>query len=44
MKEIEASKVKSFGYRIGQVLVLVFVVCLIALMLGGTYAALRMLF
>ena len=44
MKEIEAEKVKSFGYRMGQALVVVFVVCLAALMIGGTYAALRMLF
>lgn len=44
MKEIEAKKVKNFGYLIGQVLVTVFVACLVALMIGGTYAALRMLF
>ena len=44
MKEIEAKKVKNFGYRLGQVLVAVFVACLVALMIGGTYAALRMLF
>lgn len=44
MKEIEAKKVKNFGYRLGQALFTVFVACLIALMIGGTYAALRMLF
>ena len=44
MKEIEANEVKGFGYRLGQVLCVVFVACLIALMVGGTYAALRILF
>lgn len=44
MKEMEAKKVKDFGYRLGQVLCAVFVACLIVLMIGGTYAVLRMLF
>lgn len=44
MKEIEADKVKKFGYRLGQALCLVFIACAIALMLAGTYAILRFLF
>ena len=44
MKEIEANKVKSFGYRLGQALCLVFVACLIALMIGGTFYVLSNIF
>ncbi len=44
MKEMEAKKVKNFGYVLGQILCVVFVACLVALMIGGTYAALRVLF
>lgn len=44
MKEIEADKVKNFGYKCGQVLAVVFMACIIALTLGGTVAILRFLF
>lgn len=44
MKEIEADKVKKFGYRIGQLLAITFCGCIAALAIGGTVAILRFLF
>lgn len=44
MKEIEAKKVKNFGYVLGQILCVVFVACLVALMIGGTLFVLNSIF